>query len=294
MKHKLTKIAVAVSLAIGASQANAAIATGNSAELFLAAWSPSLQVSYVRDLGISITNFLTTSTTVATSGSYAFNPAAAIPTSPGSVVANSYSLNFQTDSLMMNALGVASPTGTTLASDVVWMVGALDQLGSTPGSRRTLSTVGNSDPQAAVANQLNAGVQNMASVLGYITDNNVRGTHTSLNGSSTATPLDSAGTSAYFPTLQMQSWGNNASFQSVGNVGESLPFFFLTTSTTTGSDLATNIQYRSATGTDFAWTLNVDGSLSYAAVPIPAAAWLFGSGLLGLIGIARRRKTLAA
>ena len=27
-----------------------------------------------------------------------------------------------------------------------------------------------------------------------------------------------------------------------------------------------------------------------AAVPIPAAAWLFGSGLLGLIGVARRKK----
>lgn len=27
-----------------------------------------------------------------------------------------------------------------------------------------------------------------------------------------------------------------------------------------------------------------------AAVPIPAAAWLFGSGLLGLLGIARRKK----
>jgi len=26
-------------------------------------------------------------------------------------------------------------------------------------------------------------------------------------------------------------------------------------------------------------------------VPVPAAAWLFGSGLLGLIGIARRKKT---
>jgi len=27
-----------------------------------------------------------------------------------------------------------------------------------------------------------------------------------------------------------------------------------------------------------------------AAVPVPAAVWLFGSGLLGLIGMARRRK----
>ncbi|MGB5717515.1 MAG: VPLPA-CTERM sorting domain-containing protein [Gammaproteobacteria bacterium] len=26
-----------------------------------------------------------------------------------------------------------------------------------------------------------------------------------------------------------------------------------------------------------------------AVVPLPAAVWLFGSGLLGLIGIARRR-----
>ena len=28
-----------------------------------------------------------------------------------------------------------------------------------------------------------------------------------------------------------------------------------------------------------------------AAVPVPAAVWLFGSGLLGLVGIARRKKT---
>jgi len=30
---------------------------------------------------------------------------------------------------------------------------------------------------------------------------------------------------------------------------------------------------------------------SVTAVPIPAAVWLFGSGLIGLIGIARRRKS---
>lgn len=40
------------------------------------------------------------------------------------------------------------------------------------------------------------------------------------------------------------------------------------------------------------------GTFSYAAavpasVPVPAAAWLFGSGLLGLIGVARRKARAA-
>ncbi len=58
------------------------------------------------------------------------------------------------------------------------------------------------------------------------------------------------------------------------------------------------------------WDVNPDGSLSYATVPgmkdgpfpgfqasfnlspvpVPAAVWLFGSGLLGLVGVARRKK----
>ncbi len=33
------------------------------------------------------------------------------------------------------------------------------------------------------------------------------------------------------------------------------------------------------------WDLNMD----LAAVPVPAAAWLFGSGLIGLVGVARRQ-----
>lgn len=33
----------------------------------------------------------------------------------------------------------------------------------------------------------------------------------------------------------------------------------------------------------------VDGTVTVNPVPVPAAVWLFGSGLLGLIGVARRR-----
>ncbi len=38
------------------------------------------------------------------------------------------------------------------------------------------------------------------------------------------------------------------------------------------------------------WTMTVQATAP-APVPVPAAVWLFGSGLVGLAGIARRRKT---
>lgn len=40
-------------------------------------------------------------------------------------------------------------------------------------------------------------------------------------------------------------------------------------------------------GHSYAWAVH-DGDI--AAVPLPTAAWLFGSGFLGLVGIARRKK----
>ncbi len=36
-------------------------------------------------------------------------------------------------------------------------------------------------------------------------------------------------------------------------------------------------------------TFTTDSGASYSIVPVPAAVWLFGSGLLGLVGVARRR-----
>ena len=37
-------------------------------------------------------------------------------------------------------------------------------------------------------------------------------------------------------------------------------------------------------------TASFDYDLQLTAVPVPAAVWLFGSGLIGLVGFARRKK----
>ena len=39
------------------------------------------------------------------------------------------------------------------------------------------------------------------------------------------------------------------------------------------------------------YNLNLVGTVGASAVPVPAAVWLFGSGLVGLAGVARSRKT---
>lgn len=44
-----------------------------------------------------------------------------------------------------------------------------------------------------------------------------------------------------------------------------------------------------AAGTEIGSVFATVNSVTVSAVPVPAAAWLFGSGLLGLLGIARRK-----
>jgi len=92
----------------------------------------------------------------------------------------------------------------------------------------------------------------------------------------------------------------------------------ITTTHNSNYNLFSNVQsdwYWSATeyapGSNYAWLFIFNGGLQYfdqkavssyawavhagdvgaSVVPVPAAAWLFGSGLLGLIGVARRKTT---
>jgi len=52
-------------------------------------------------------------------------------------------------------------------------------------------------------------------------------------------------------------------------------------------DNAAYVEWDSLT---YPWTIHQFDNVTISAVPIPAAVWLFGSGLLGLIGVSRRKK----
>jgi hypothetical protein len=57
-----------------------------------------------------------------------------------------------------------------------------------------------------------------------------------------------------------------------------------------GGDVITTIELLGDLGEDRILYSALDDFHYGAAVPIPAAVWLFGSGLLGLAAVARRRQ----
>jgi hypothetical protein len=92
--------------------------------------------------------------------------------------------------------------------------------------------------------------------------------------------------------------GLSASSDAAGTVGGAALDFFQIVGTGQSSTLQTPVQFGNATGAA-SWTLSASGDLVYSvpvptsAVPLPAAVWLLGSGLLGLAGVGRRKSKSA-
>ena len=74
-----------------------------------------------------------------------------------------------------------------------------------------------------------------------------------------------------------------------GETGSSVLAFSFDFTADAGTSLLVSGSYTDSNFLDAPILLSTLATVS--AVPVPAAAWLFGSGLIGLIGVARRKKS---
>jgi len=282
LKMKLLAAAVALASANGAFAAIGASGTGNG-ELFLSVYDASKSISYVRDLGITMDSFLSGGAVAPVNTSpLAFNSAATPAIGAGNVTSNAgYSLTFAADALLLNNLG----TGGLLSSGAVWNIGAMDGT----GTQRYMTTVATGTAATTISNTDNTQLKAYKGTGDvYLGGVNLLGTQTSANGSSTAIPTD---LTAYFPAGQYgANWGGKSAFSTVGNVGQSLDFYMLSTVGTGTKTKVLVSQYSNLQGAA-QWNLASNGNLTYTATaPVPEAdTWaMFGVGLLA-IGAAVRR-----
>ena len=267
---KLKAIAIALGM-VAASQANATLIIGglpevttglnnlNSSEFTLSVYNAITGDSYTRDLGFQSagTNF------------------------------NTASMSFAADSLLTSFMG------SNNTADLVWGVIGYDNYAT--GTLGQPLTYGNkvwSTFSNSMGNMTNGGViqASSASQLFYTSLNLLEQQQAATNASSVTN-----GGTATFSNIS-KNFVNLATWSPTAMIGGSLMFGLVeqiyTCQTVNGVSFCSAPSSTAlALQTIFTgdWSLAANGTLQYSTVPVPAALWLMGSGLVGLLGIGRRK-----
>ena len=195
----------------------------------------------------------------------------------------SFNVSLTGNTALQNFISAGNSAGDTLQ----WGVVGAAYTGSGPSSRETAGAVqvvttaidstsmvseGESSIDGAIPSDLNTDVKNLASK----TPDAFGGTTPGIFG----TGASSGNVGTLYGT------GGDVAGAAIGG---SYGLYGLTTNGTSGHNaIAYSLGEVSFNGTSLSFTGNV------LPTPLPAAAWLFGSGLLGLLGIGRRRDVKAA
>ncbi len=285
---KLNKLAAAVALVAGAAAATPALAAinldglqlggafggnafntdGGLGELFVSivARDPLNSLndrSYVRDLGL-------------TTGSFLQGPVAPFTLAADATLTSFLSSNAGKE-LSFLVMGVHNSGVVDFDTFMTQNLGFLTTSGV------SAAAVAAAQPQGAGGFQVSGAEVEFRSF--------VQGVNTKTDGSpvgNVATNLSTTFTPgvAGFHDLNFgrdQTFGFNTEGTLTGGLASTVDFFFL------GVDNLDN-SVTAAPRLMGTFSLAANGDLSYAPVPVPAAAWLMGSALAGLAGVARRRR----
>lgn len=261
MNLKLKTLVAAVAM-VAAGAAQAAISTDGwntmsgvgegtgAGEIFLSIYDPTLNQSLVLDLNLTV-------------GDFRYNNASLI---------NTFSV---TDSTLQSFIA-SSPDQSLMK----WNMGGLSNSGygfdlgivTTHGSAG--ATIEDFE-RPFNGNAMFVGMNNMEWFVGY-------------NPTTTVIPANDAA-AGHLSNYWRENYGGTFAFDNrhTGFTGGELMSFFY-------ADEADPLDgaISAQTFANAEWVINpTTGSVAYvSAVPVPAAVWLFASGLLGLVGVSRRRK----
>lgn len=274
MKLKFKAIAAAAAMVV-AGHASAALSDTfvSDGTLFLTVWDVSTNKSYVRDLGTSIDSFLPTGAQIAAGGA----------------------------NTVFNTIGANSLFTTHFASssnaNIRWTVVGVDQVEGDGNGSRFVSAFG-TNPGTIV----NGSVRGLAGLAVNFAGELIANSGVDFTGAaneyfSTGTSATDGGGAGWGPSIPGVGLGGSI-ISGFGAAG----FYLGATSTDDGSNDPGNAApiVRYANSGNFATlSLGSNGALTYnlapvSAVPLPAAAWLMGAGLVAMGGAVRRRKAAKA
>lgn len=281
----VTKLAGAVALALVAGGTQAALISGENgdknAELFVIAYDPVSTNTFIKDLGITFSSLVPRLSDP--SLTYRFDLGALVTPGTGAgqftfapgvrwtVAAGVFSDGSEGffDSSNNGALVTVNPSSN---------VGPLNPLQTFPNAVANLDASLKLESYIQIVNQkaqlvrvegLNqAGVENDHFVAGTDQASTFYDRWGDNLGTRFPSGAFSSGEVGLDDFLAFYFWSNDT-----GDNVDDLDGWFVNTS------VAANV-----------WRLDATGELTYAPVPIPAAAWLLGSALVGLITVSRRRR----
>lgn len=273
MSMKLKVLAAAVALA-AAGQAGAAIKDGinDNGELFLSVWDQAGVQSYIRGLDVLMNDFGTANAPAAASF------ASTVDRSP-------FSMSWTADATWNTF--VAGKTAAEIA-EFKWDVVALDSMGTSAAHQVRYLTTSNEDltawPTTPLVQQSNSNVSQFSLVNRTVTMANF-----TLGADKSGIFTSGA---AYYDGLKGENMAGKAGFFTTATVGTPLDFYYITRSSSRGTEEALAYKYGGGSALDTAqFLMGTDGTLSYTVTPVPEPeTWaMFAMGLLAVGAVVRRR-----